>query len=198
MFISILNGSPLPETLTRARPDLPDGHPKWQHIRPVVDRRPAFDRRLFSPGPDTFAVEGDAVSVTCQPVPRHDVATTRATAIMIIDGEATDRISSVRTPGMDAVYDAKREQMLEYFARKTANEATPNDAFPNLAAMIGIDGPDLDAVATLVRDRAASENARLAAIDVARRQAKSHISAAQTVEQIAAIVETAKAQIGAA
>ncbi len=144
---------------------------------------------------ESLAEQDEDVRYEVAPKPLADV---RAWGGDMVYQHAASAIGDIRTPGLDVIYDAKREQMLEYFARKQAGEATPGEAFPNLSAMVGIDGATLDAVATLIRDKVAAENIRLAAIDAARRSAKVQIAAATTVEQVASIVESARAAIAGA
>lgn len=121
----------------------------------------------------------------------------KAGAIEMINGAAAAKIATLRTPGLDLEYAAKREQAAEYLARVAGNLAVAPEQFPILAAMIGHDGPDLAAVAAVVQACVAEEDARITAIAAARRASNDAVLAASSVEQIASIVSSGRAAIEA-
>lgn len=137
------------------------------------------------------------VTLAPQPAPVVSLQNAKDASCTNIDVAAGDAISMMRSDGLglSVVYDAQRAEMMEYLALTAANEPTPAELFPVMSALIGIVGANLGAVAETVRLRVTAEAQRLASINAIRLSAKASIRAAASVEQVASIEATARAQI---
>lgn len=197
MYMTIVDGTPDPSTISRAAPDIPDDHPKRASIKPVIDQRAPFEAGLFR-AEDVWSFDGTSVIRRNRLVARKDLDGTREDARRIIDDAADQAISAQRTQGhgIAAVYDAQRAEMMEYLARVASGQPTPGDLFPVMTALVGSSvGVDLAAVSETIRLRVTGEAQRLAAINRKRLDGKAAVAAASSVEAVAAAVAAARAQI---
>ncbi len=176
-----------------------DVPPHKKHVSLAVHdcEKPQFDAWTHTCTRVETIIPGDRIQVSWNVEPRP-VDEFRATAQEMLANMASGRVESMRTPGMDTVYDMQRQEMLDYLAAKSAGQATPSASYPLMTALVGLQGADLDAVAETIRQRVTAEASRIATINAARLSAKANIAGSGSVEQIASIVASARAAIEAA